>query len=300
MSNENGLLIHTLTKEELIHLSSTKRRRERKGVLWREGNDRYCEFCKSTHGHIQEAQVETSRNTHLKAEGNLEQVARSNMPINGILLLRRKLSSDKTSIRFSRRTLIRAKSRDNLPSLNVIQTGGKTEDAQMHPPYDQRSAEWNEEQEEFSRQKAYKLHKGGLQHRRTLQRCPQHKLLQKLRPCTGEEYRDRLGDTFQRKSVHGSQWRFVAYDGIIFAELQSEEDYSTVDHNSAYSDRLCQCGLREHKQMSTWRSFGAYLCATFGGTFTVGAIVGKTMRWVWFCLFVGVRRNSQIIQSVRK
>ena len=43
-------------------------------------------------------QVETSRNTHLKAEGNLEQVARSNMPIKGILLLRRKLSSDKKTI----------------------------------------------------------------------------------------------------------------------------------------------------------------------------------------------------------
>ena len=112
---------------------------------------------KDTSGKLLE--VETSRNTHLKAEGNLEQVARSNMPIKGILLLRRKLSSDKISIKFSPRRLIRAKSRDNFPSLNVIQTGGENGRCPNAPPYDQRSAEWNEKQEECSRHEANKLHK---------------------------------------------------------------------------------------------------------------------------------------------
>ena len=50
-------------------------------------------------------------------------------------------------------------------------------------------------------------------------------------PYKGEEYRDRLDDTFQRKNVHCRQWRFVTYDGIIFCESQREEDYSMVKQN---------------------------------------------------------------------
>ena len=46
-------------------------------------------------------QFETSMNTHLRAEGNLEQVGRSKMPMEGVLALKRKLPSEKRIIRFS-------------------------------------------------------------------------------------------------------------------------------------------------------------------------------------------------------
>ena len=39
-----------------------------------------------------------------------------------------------------------------------------------------------------------------------------------LRPYKGEECRDKLTDTFQRKDVHSRQWRLVSHDGIIFSE----------------------------------------------------------------------------------
>ena len=50
-----------------------------------------------------------------------------------------------------------------------------------------------------------------------------NKLLQKLRPYKGEEYRDRLSDTFRRKSVQSRQWRFVTYDGAVFFESQRKK-----------------------------------------------------------------------------
>ena len=35
-----------------------------------------------------------------------------------------------------------------------------------------------------------------------------------MSPQRREEYRDGLGDTFQRKDVHSRQWGFVTYDGL--------------------------------------------------------------------------------------
>ena len=100
----------------------------------------------------------------------------------GILALRRKLPSEKISISFSHQRL------------NVIESGGKNRRSQNAPLYDQRSTEWNE-QEEFARHKANTLDKELV--KRTPQRCPQHKLLQKFRSYKSEGYRERLGDTYQ-------------------------------------------------------------------------------------------------------
>ena len=63
------------------------------------------------------------------------------------------------SIKFSHQSLTRAKFRDKLQSLNVIQTDSKNDRSPNAPPYDQRSTEWNEKQEKFARHKAYNLHK---------------------------------------------------------------------------------------------------------------------------------------------
>ena len=180
----------------------------------------------------------------VKAEGNLERMRRSKVPLKGILAFKRELLSEKKSIRFSHQSLKRAKFRDEFPSLNAIHQCSKNGSSPNAPTYDRRSTEWNEEQEEFARQKAYKLHKEVFKMKGHLQWCPQNKLLQKLPLCKGEEYRDRLGDTFQRKDVHSWQWGFVTHDGIIFSEWWREEDFSTVKHNSWYPDRQWRCGLR--------------------------------------------------------
>ena len=97
-------------------------------------------------------QFETSRNTLSRAKGHLKPEARSKMPMKGILALRRTLPSEKISMRLLHQSLERAKIRDTIPSLNGTQTGGKNEWPPNAPPYDQRSKELNEEQEEVARQ----------------------------------------------------------------------------------------------------------------------------------------------------
>ena len=120
-------------------------------------------------------------------------------------------------------------------------------------------------------------------------------------PTKGEVYRDRLGDTLQRRVVHSRQWRPVTNNGPIFSGSQREEHYSTVKQNSGYSDRQWHCGLRhtsEGLHPGTWR----LSTDTIGGRFCVRAIVGKTMQCTWLFLFVADRRNSQMFnrwESVR-
>ena len=101
---------------------------------------------------------ETTRNTNLKAGGNLHEVGRSKMPFKGILVFERKPSSAKRSIRFSYQSPERAKFRDKFPSPDVIQTGSEHGRSPNTPPYDQGCTEWNDEQEEFARHGAHKLH----------------------------------------------------------------------------------------------------------------------------------------------
>ena len=95
MSNGKGLSVHPLTREESIN--QTKRERSRKTVRKRKGTGCNRECCKSpSEDSFWEAlQFEASVNTHLKSEGNLEQVGQSQMPMEGILALARKLPSEK-------------------------------------------------------------------------------------------------------------------------------------------------------------------------------------------------------------
>ena len=132
------------------------------------------------------SQFETSRNT--RAIHNAHERH---------LTLRRKVPSEKISIILSRQSLERAKFRDKCPSLKVIQTGSKNARHFNAPPCE--STEWNVKQEEFARQKAHKLQEALFKIKSTLQRCPQNKLLFKLRPCKGKEHHDSLSDTFQRR-----------------------------------------------------------------------------------------------------
>ena len=86
----------------------------------------------------------------------------------------------------------------------------------------------NEKQEEFARHT--RTSQRALQER-TLQGSPQKQnffrndVLHK-----GEEYRDRLRDTRQRKSVHSRQWRCVTYDGL--SSLNHQEKKTTRQSNN--------------------------------------------------------------------
>ena len=103
MSIGQGLSVLPLTKES-TYQSSTKRKRRRIRVRQRKGNGWNGEYCKSsTQGHI------------LALKGNFRQ--------------------REGRIKYSYQSLERASFRDKFPSLNEIQTGGKT------APYDIRSTE---------------------------------------------------------------------------------------------------------------------------------------------------------------
>ena len=147
------------------------------------------------------------------AEGNLDQLRQSKMPKKDILALRRKLPSEKIRIRFSRQCLDRANS-------------------------ERISTEWIEEQEEFAKRKADNLHKE-LSKRdttklSTMQTSPffcSHK---------GEDYRQLLDYTHQRKDVHRRQWRSVTYDGlaIIFGTVGGKVGSRAIDGKTAQRARL--------------------------------------------------------------
>ena len=101
------------------------------------------------------------RNTHLKAEGNLEQIGRSTMPMQGIIALKKgKLSSENGCQRLSNLSLDRAKF-----TAKGLQSGMKSKRSLLD----------------------YKKHtsftKRALQDLRTLQRCPQHNFMKTETPC---------------------------------------------------------------------------------------------------------------------
>ena len=98
-------------------------------------------------------------NAHLNAEGKPGASGTIQNAHEVILALERTFPSEERSIRFSHQSLERATFRDTSPSLNVIQTGSAHRRFPNAPPYDQRFTEWNEEQEEFARHKACKIHK---------------------------------------------------------------------------------------------------------------------------------------------
>ena len=67
-----------------------------------------------------------------------------------------------------------------------------------------------------------------------------------------------------------------------------------VKHNCGYSDRQWHRSLR-HASKGLHQGSWHLSMGTFGGIFTVSAIDGKTVQWVWLFSVVADRWNSQII-----
>ena len=65
------------------------------------------------------------------------------------------------------------------------------------PPYDQRSTEWNEEQNEFARHRAYKLHAELFKTKGHCKDVHKTNFFRSYVLTKAGVYRDRVGDTLQ-------------------------------------------------------------------------------------------------------
>ena len=136
MSNGKGLSVHPLTKKnrstgpQRKEKGKTKEREKRKGTvaMVNIANHRLRDTSEKR------LQVDTSKNTDLKAEGNLEEVGQSKMTMTGYLALSREFSSETVSM--SRQSLDRATFKDKFPPLIMILTGRKNGRCPKGPPYD--------------------------------------------------------------------------------------------------------------------------------------------------------------------
>ena len=198
-------------------------------------------------------QFDASMSTHLKAEGNLVHMGRSKILMRGILALKSKLPSDKRSIRFSHQSLKKAKFKDKFPSLNVIQTSSRKGTPPNAPPFDQRSTEWNEEQEEFARQKTHKLHQGLFKTKGTTAMSTKQTSSDVTSPT-------KVKNTGTGLAIHSKDMVYMVDSGasvhmIGFSstESQREEDCLTLKQNSGYSDHHFLWS-QTRKQWSTSRS----------------------------------------------
>ena len=118
------------------------------------------EYCKSSvQGNVRK--VYTSRNfmnAHLNAVRNLEQVEPSKMPTETSLRSKGIFRQKRLALDFHFRVW-RANSETNFHLWTQLKEVGQNGRSPNAPPYDQRSTERNEEQEEFASHRACKLHK---------------------------------------------------------------------------------------------------------------------------------------------
>ena len=119
---------HMSNEERIVHLYNHNRRidlpvqteKVKEKSPKRKCNGCNCEYCKSPSDDYVRKTV-AIRNFHEHPHASRgKQVGQSKMPMKSILALKRKLPSEKRSIRFSHQSLEKAKFRDKLPSLSVI------------------------------------------------------------------------------------------------------------------------------------------------------------------------------------
>ena len=162
-------------------------------------------------------QSEASMNTHLKAEGNLVQMGRSKMP------MRHSCAQKQTSIRQEKHQIFTSEFGGSKIQ-GQISISERDPDKQQTGNISKCTAIWP---------KVYRVEWGARRvckawNTQTSQRPLQDKgddsdvnktnFFRCYVADKGEEYRDRLGDTFQRHGVRGRQWRFITHDGILFSE----------------------------------------------------------------------------------
>ena len=179
-----------------------------------------------------------SMSSYLKANGNLEQIRRTRTSMKGIIGLTRKLPSEKGRIKFSYQSLEGARFRDKFPPLNVILSGSKngkiSECTSVRPKMyrvEMRSKRnlHGMEHTNFAKS-ASRNDTARMSTKQNFFRNDVHK---------GEEYRDRLGDTFQRKVVHSRQWLCVTYDEL--SSLNHQEKKTTRQSNNILDIQTARC-----------------------------------------------------------
>ena len=153
------------------------------------------------------------------------------------------------------------------------------------PPCGQRSTEWNEEQEELARWRAYKLHKELFNKRRRYKDVHGTSFFRCCVTTGAKTHRKRRDDAYKRQDVHGRQRSLDKKDGIIFFDGCRKK---TIRKSSEILDIQTASGVvvsnTEAKVYikETWRLF----LGTFGGRISFSAFVGYTMQRAIF-LFRG-------------
>ena len=245
-------------------------------------------------------QFETSMNTHLKAEGNLVQMGRSKMP------MRHSCAQKQTSIRQEKHQVLTSELEESKIQ-GQISISERNPDKQQKGNISKCTAVWPEVYRvEWGARRVYEV-----ENTQTSQRLLQDKghdsdvNKTKFFRCyvpakvknTGQPWR-----YVPKTWCHGRQWRFSAYDGILFSDSWWEEDCSTVKQNSGYSDRQWHCGLR-HASKGPHEGVWRLPMDTFGERCSVSAVAGNRCEDFTinlFCLIRGRHEKLPAYQKVRK
>ena len=161
------------------------------------------------------------------------------------------------------------KKSEKFPSLNVIQTGSKNGRSPNAPPYDQKSAEDNEEQQEFARCRACKLHKGASSRRNDTKDVSSDETIQ------NQKDNDQFLQYFPKKNCTQLTVALRYICGIIFCWIAKRRRQSAVKQHSGYSDRQWHRGLR-HASKGLHQGAWRWLTDAFGERFSVSGIIGKS------------------------
>ena len=204
-------------------------------------------------------QFETSMNSHSKAEGNLEQGRNSKRPTKRHYCAEKETSvrREKHQILISERGESKIQRQISIPERDP----DRQQERKISKCTTMRSKKYRMERgaRRLCNTHSIQTSQGALQDERTQQGCPQNKgLFRSLCSYKGEAYRDRIGDTFQRKAVHCRQWRCVTYAGIVFSESHRKDDCSTVKQKSGYSQTATGIVVSDPQAKVYIKEFGAY------------------------------------------
>ena len=160
MWNGKGLSIHSPAKEETINQSSTKGEKVNQNHRQRESIGCKCAYCKSSFKDYFRNAITVWNFQEHSLESKEEPWARWTIHN---AHERHSYTQTESPVRKDKHKIIAAKFRKSKiqRQMSISESDPDWHQKRRHlnaPPYDQRSKEWNERQEEFARHKAHKLH----------------------------------------------------------------------------------------------------------------------------------------------
>ena len=181
------------------------------------------------------------------------------------------------------------KSETHFLSLHVIQTGSKNGRSPNAPPYDQKSTDGNEEQQEFARHRAYKLHKGASSRRKNTKDVSNDETRQ------NQKDNDQFLQYFPKKNCIWSAVALRYIYGIISCWITKRR----IPFNSQAKFWIFRPPMASWSQTRKQRSTSRSLALTYGCIWW--KVLRQWYHWedcneLGFFFFVADRGNSQIIK----